>query len=100
MKAARKVGDAKKHECTFARRSSKSPSDLPHSKARVHGLIETSPFVMLCVCSHSQNRFHVLSTAVPENLFKKFVRIISQVGDSEEKTSMSTKRVSRSESWV
>ena len=47
MKAARKVGDAKKHECTFL------PSPPPQrkfydpirSKTRVHGLIRSSPSV-------------------------------------------------------
>ena len=58
MKAARKVGDAKKHECRSAHHSQNSSSDPLHSKTRVHGLIRSSPSVLLCVCSYSQHRFH------------------------------------------
>ena len=39
MKAARKVGDAKKHECTFVHLPHNRVSDPLHSKTRVFGLI-------------------------------------------------------------
>ena len=72
MKAARKVGDAKKHECTFTHCSRNSPSDPPHSKTRVLGLIMSNASVILCVCRHSQYSFRTpVPTAIPENLFKK-----------------------------
>ena len=73
MKAARKVGDAKKHECTSANQSLKLSSDPLHSKTRVHGLIRSNPPVMPFVCSHSQHRVHTLSSDVPDESFKKFV---------------------------
>lgn len=57
MKAARKVGDAKKHECTFTCRPHEPSSDPLYSKTRVHGLIRSNPPVMLCVRSHSQHDF-------------------------------------------
>jgi len=62
MKAARKVGDAKKHECTFHHLSQKTSSDPLHSKTRVLGLIRSNPLVVFCVYSHPQHR---LRTPVP-----------------------------------
>jgi len=65
MKATRKVGDAKKHECTFASRSRKSSSEPPHSKTRVHGLIRSNPPVMFCVRSRPQHDFRTPVVCFP-----------------------------------
>jgi len=62
MKAARKVGDAKKHECTFTQRSPELPFNFLRSKTRILGLIRSDQSIMLCVCSQSQ---HYLRTLVP-----------------------------------
>ena len=59
MKAARKVGDAKKHECALSHHSPKISSHPLHSETRVHGLIRSNTFVMLCVCSHPQHCFRI-----------------------------------------
>lgn len=88
MKASRKVGDAKKHECTFAHRPQNSSSDTPCSKTRVLGLIRSSPSITLCVVSHSQHCFlHpiVLPSAVSKDLFKVSPRIVYK--GHEEKSS-------------
>ena len=59
MKAARKVGDAKKHECTFHHRSQETSSDLLHSKTRVLSLIRVIHL------QHSHSQHHRLRTVVP-----------------------------------
>ena len=65
MKAARKVGDAKKHECAFHHRSQKACFDPLHSKTRVLGLIRSNPFVVLCVFSHPQHRLRTMVPCIP-----------------------------------
>lgn len=55
MKAARKVGDAKKHECMFPHHPPKASSDPPRSKTRIHGLIRNSLSVIPCVFASSSS---------------------------------------------
>ena len=64
MKAARKVGDAKKHECTLHHLSQKTSSDPLRSKTRVLGLIRSNPLVVLCIHSHPLNIVYALRSRV------------------------------------
>ena len=67
MKAARKVGDAKKHECTFLHPPKDFFSSLC-SKTRVFGLIRSSPTVFARV-------YLILASVVPKDLFKSPERL-------------------------
>ena len=90
MKAARKVGDAKKHECTFHHCSQETSSDLLDSETRVLGLIRVIHFqYTVCLVTLS-----IIIYALWFRIFCCTRRFIQKVRmnhfqKSEEKTSIS-----------
>ena len=89
MKAARKVGDAKKHECAFPQYSTQISSNPLRSEARVLGLIGSSPPVILYACSLSQQRFRT----PPEGLLQMSVCKVKRKGANYERPSTESRLV-------